>query len=153
MSPEYFMLAIRIAAALALYGFLAALFVFLRRDLLNSAEHAQVHPSTGLNVLEGAEPLGQRVLEPSNEIGRAADNDIVLDDETVSSHHARILYQGGQWWVEDLASRNGTAVNDIPVEIPMVITYGDQIRMGRVICQLEAIDGETQKPGKEQAQV
>lgn len=150
MGPEYLMLAIRIAAAVTLYGFLAALFVWLRRDLLGSAEDVKALPRTGLNIQEGVEALGRRVLDPRNEIGRAADNDIVLDDETVSSHHARILFQDGQWWVEDLASRNGTVVNDIPVETPMVITYGDQIRMGRVLCLLEEIIGDTQDPAQEQ---
>lgn len=137
MSPEHILLAIRIGAAVALYGFLVSLFVYMRRDLVDSSENGQVVPQTSLSIVDGVEALVQRILDPSNEIGRAADNDVILDDETVSSHHARILYQGGQWWIEDLASRNGTAVNDIPVEIPMVITYGDEIRMGRVICRLE----------------
>lgn len=48
-------------------------------------------------------------------IGRAPDNDIVLDDETVSRHHARILVEPGignpQIYIQDLASANGVLVN------------------------------------------
>lgn len=137
MGAELLLLAIRIAAAVALYGFVALLFVYLRRDLRLASRVTYSTPNAVLRILDGIDPLGLRQLQRSNEIGRAADNDIVLDDETVSSHHARIMYQGGQWWVEDLASRNGTAVNDVQVESPLVITYQDEIRMGRVLCRLE----------------
>jgi ABC-type multidrug transport system ATPase subunit len=43
-------------------------------------------------------------------IGRAEDNDIVLDYASVSSHHARIVSEAGQSIIEDLGSTNGTAV-------------------------------------------
>ncbi len=48
------------------------------------------------------------------------------------------MFQNGQWWIEDLASRNGTEVNEVPVEEPLVVSYGDQIRMGRVLARLES---------------
>lgn len=137
MGAELLLLALRIAAAGALYAFLAVLFVYLRRDLMSATQVSLTTPEAVLNILDGVDPLGPRSLRPSNEIGRAGDNDIVLDDETVSSHHARIMYQGGQWWVEDLASRNGTEVNEVQVHSPLVITYDDEIRMGRVRCRLE----------------
>ena len=44
-------------------------------------------------------------------IGRAPDNQIVFDNPYVSGHHARLLYQSGQWSVVDTQSRNGTFVN------------------------------------------
>ncbi len=43
-------------------------------------------------------------------IGRLPDNDVVLDYPIVSSHHARIVLEEGQAWLEDCDSRNGTAV-------------------------------------------
>ena len=43
-------------------------------------------------------------------IGRAADNDIVVDDPTVSRHHARITSLGGTFRIEDLRSTSGTKV-------------------------------------------
>jgi len=45
-------------------------------------------------------------------IGRAEDNDLCLGlDPTVSSHHARLIRSGGECWLEDLQSRNGTLVS------------------------------------------
>jgi tetratricopeptide (TPR) repeat protein len=47
-------------------------------------------------------------------VGRAPDNDIVLDDPTkgVSRYHAEIRYESGEWIVVDLESQNGVWVND-----------------------------------------
>jgi pSer/pThr/pTyr-binding forkhead associated (FHA) protein len=44
-------------------------------------------------------------------IGRTADNEIVLDDPRVSSHHARLLISGDRTLIEDTGSSNGTFVN------------------------------------------
>lgn len=44
-------------------------------------------------------------------VGRRSDNDIVIDDPTVSGRHCRISLQGGVYFVEDLGSTNGTYVN------------------------------------------
>jgi Nif-specific regulatory protein len=43
-------------------------------------------------------------------IGRAADNDLVLPDDIVSSDHARILYAGERYVLRDQRSTNGTAI-------------------------------------------
>ncbi len=43
-------------------------------------------------------------------IGRAPDNNFVLDDDSVSAHHAVARWQGGELILEDLNSKNGTAV-------------------------------------------
>ena len=43
-------------------------------------------------------------------IGRASDNDYVIDDKSVSQHHAQLVVQGGSVFLEDLDSRNGTRV-------------------------------------------
>lgn len=44
-------------------------------------------------------------------IGRAADNDIVLEHPTVSNHHARLSWKGNALLIEDLSSANGTFVD------------------------------------------
>ncbi|PKB66488.1 MAG: hypothetical protein BZY81_07035 [SAR202 cluster bacterium Io17-Chloro-G4] len=44
-------------------------------------------------------------------VGRSPDNDIVIDDPTVSRRHARITFDGNQFNIEDLNSSSGTRVN------------------------------------------
>ena len=73
-----------------------------------------------------------RFSQPEVIIGRSASCDVTLEDKTVSGRHARLAYHHGQWWLEDLASTNGTFLNGDPVGAPVVITHGDQVRCGQV---------------------
>ncbi|HLK37655.1 MAG TPA: GGDEF domain-containing protein [Polyangiaceae bacterium] len=68
------------------------------------------------------------------EIGRSAGNDLFLDQESISRHHARIAFDGKQYWVSDLNSTNGTFVNDEPIR-EQRLRDGDQIRVGRSILK------------------
>jgi hypothetical protein len=45
-------------------------------------------------------------------VGRKPDNDIVIDNPAVSSHHCKVIHQGDTYYVEDLDSTNGTHLND-----------------------------------------
>ncbi len=45
-------------------------------------------------------------------IGRKPDNDIVIDNPAISSHHCKLTREGGGYYVEDLESTNGTFVNE-----------------------------------------
>ena len=56
------------------------------------------------------------LLGEMNIIGRDASCDLILADPRVSQIHARVLRQGPTWVLEDLASRNGTAINGEPVQ-------------------------------------
>ena len=136
MTPALLLLAFRALLALLLYAFLALVLLTLWKDM--RAAHTEVVPSAHLLVVEGPGQGSIHPLAEVNTLGRAADNTISLPDETVSTHHARLHYHGGQWWLEDLGSRNGSWVNDIPVEQPLVITYGDALRLGRVVLRLSA---------------
>ena len=49
-------------------------------------------------------------------IGRKPDNDLPIEDHTVSSRHAKIMRVQSVYFVEDLRSTNGTAVNGKPIE-------------------------------------
>jgi len=53
-------------------------------------------------------------LKPGSTIrvGRGQDNDVIIDDATVSSRHAELRNEHGQWVVHDLGSTNGTYVYD-----------------------------------------
>src|SRR5574337_282143 len=49
-------------------------------------------------------------------IGRKADNHLVIDDSSVSGHHAQIIRVQAVYFLEDLRSTNGTLVNGKPSE-------------------------------------
>jgi pSer/pThr/pTyr-binding forkhead associated (FHA) protein len=49
-------------------------------------------------------------------IGRKADNDLAIDDHTISSRHAKIVRVQSVYFLEDLKSTNGTAVNGKRIE-------------------------------------
>jgi pSer/pThr/pTyr-binding forkhead associated (FHA) protein len=59
-------------------------------------------------------------------IGRAAGNDIRIQDASMSGNHAEILVQGGVIMIKDLGSTNGIFINGSPVK------YGE-LRPGKLL--------------------
>ena len=84
--------------------------------------------------------LGNEALCPLNlsnmRLGRSADNEIVIEDDAVSGHHARISRQktdgeaGEEFVIEDLSSTNCTYVNNKEIKTHQ-LKDGDIIRLGR----------------------
>ena len=70
-------------------------------------------------------------------IGRAPSCTLVLDDDYSSSRHARIFPQGGQWFVEDLGSTNGTFLGTTRVEQPTPVPMGAHVRIGQSVVELQ----------------
>ena len=69
-------------------------------------------------------------------IGRGNDAAIRLDDDYVSTRHARIASSGEQWFVEDLGSTNGTYVGNSRISQATAIQLGTQVRIGKTILEL-----------------
>lgn len=71
-------------------------------------------------------------------LGRAASNTVVLDDEFVSSHHARVYRDpsSGQWAIEDLNSTNGTVVNQQRISQPTILPARVPVRIGATTFEL-----------------
>lgn len=79
--------------------------------------------------------LGDRVIpldKPFVTIGRSLDNDVILESEDVSRHHAQIKLRQGAYVLTDLGSANGTWVNDRPVRHEWVLHHGDRIRIAHL---------------------
>jgi FHA domain len=70
-------------------------------------------------------------------IGRSPDNDLPVDNLAVSNHHAKVYYEAGRMVVEDLASLNGTFVNDLRVE-RATLHDGDNIHIGKHRIKVDA---------------
>ena len=62
-------------------------------------------------------------------IGRGPDNTIVVNDPSISTHHAQLLLEGDTYRLKDLDSTNGTRVNGKPVT-EAVLRFDDRIRFG-----------------------
>lgn len=64
-------------------------------------------------------------------VGRGPDCDIFIDNLAVSTHHARIFSEGGQYVLEDNQSLNGTFVNQAKVSGRVLLRDGDVISIGK----------------------
>jgi hypothetical protein len=69
-------------------------------------------------------------------IGRGADATIRLDDDYVSTRHARFVPQGIDWYVEDLGSTNGTYIGSQRLSSPVLVSLGVPVRIGKTIVEL-----------------
>jgi len=63
-------------------------------------------------------------------IGRNADNDIPIDNLSVSKRHATIRYAGGEYFIEDENSTNGTYLNEKLV-LKSALAHKDHITIGK----------------------
>lgn len=138
MNPAEVLLILRLGIGLFLFGFLALLLSFLWRDLKSSNELEQSAPPAYLRMIEVEKLQDFYTLEENNLVGRAEDNTLVFREGTISAYHARLSCQRGTWWIEDLGSRNGTLLNEIPVSEPLILGYGDKIQFGSVKCEFVA---------------
>lgn len=83
-------------------------------------------------VLQRGGEAGRRwPLNRSSEIsiGRSEDCDISLPDRQVSRYHARVSWQGNEYQIEDLGSKNGTHVNGQEVQSTMSLQDGDELQI------------------------
>jgi pSer/pThr/pTyr-binding forkhead associated (FHA) protein len=69
-------------------------------------------------------------------IGRGPDAAIRLDDDYVSTRHARIGLSGDTWYVEDLGSTNGTYIGNQRLTQATAIQLGTQVRIGKTTLEL-----------------
>jgi len=70
-------------------------------------------------------------------IGRGADCQLILDDDYVSTRHARIVAGDSGIYVEDLGSTNGTYVNGQRITAPTSVSLVDSVRIGKTVMRLE----------------
>jgi len=70
-------------------------------------------------------------------IGRGGDCAVRLDDRVISRWHARLYCSGGQWWIEDLGSRNGTFVNGQKITSPQRLHRDDRVQIGETTLVFE----------------
>lgn len=91
-----------------------------------------IDEGTALLVIRGGEDEGRHFVIGSGvtRIGRGSENDIELDDITVSRNHCEITATGGGHVVSDKGSLNGTYVNQRRVDL-VELAQGDEVQVGK----------------------
>ena len=82
------------------------------------------------------------ILLPVVRIGRAAENEVVIPDDSVSAAHARLEFDEGAWRITDLESTNGTYVEGVRLapQVPTPLGYGATVRFGGVPLHFRAVE-------------
>lgn len=68
-------------------------------------------------------------------VGRHPDSAVQLSDNTVSGRHAQIAKEGNDFFLEDVGSRNGTAVNGKPISGRVKLTHNDRVAFGDAVAR------------------
>jgi serine/threonine protein kinase len=74
-------------------------------------------------------------------VGRTHGNDFIISGLTVSRRHARLWFDNGRWYLEDLQSANGTMVNNMHLRQPIVLNDGDVIKFGDEVVVFNVVYG------------
>lgn len=95
----------------------------------------------GLEVVDGgmSNMMRRGSVIPINRevtIGRKEDNTVVLHEEYVSGHHARVYLKNNNYILEDLKSTNGTTINGEKVYEKVYISPGDKIEIGTIVFKV-----------------
>lgn len=130
---------VRILFLALLYGFLFMVVRILLRDLRAASRgRGELGRLVVLASPRGEPPPGSSfALEAIASLGRDVNNSVVVDDPFVSAEHAILTFRGRSWYVEDLASTNGTFVNGVPVETVAALGFGDEVQLGEVRFRLD----------------
>lgn len=128
-------------------AFLALIYLFLIgvvRVLIRDLRAASREPASELGrLIVLASPSGEPAvgsvfaLDAVTTIGRDVNNAVVIEDPFASSEHCALTFRGRSWYVEDLASTNGTFLNGNQVDGTAPMSYGDEIQVGEVRLRLE----------------
>ena len=88
-------------------------------------------PLAWLRLQSGEESRSAPILSSPWRIGRAVNNDLVLDRDSISRRHAELVYSGaGSFQLIDLGATNGVFVNDQKISGEVVLHDGDRMDIG-----------------------
>ncbi|WP_051273138.1 FHA domain-containing protein [Desulfotruncus alcoholivorax] len=144
---EILIFVLRTAFQVLIYAFIFVVIIYVVKDLRGTGQvvevrrgqkiyqgqcYLKVEHAPGDSGLAGSVlPLGAETR-----MGRNPKSEIVLSEKVISNNHARIYFDQGQYWLEDLGSTNGTFLNGLPLSEPAVLANGDRIKIGDYIFRL-----------------
>ncbi len=134
----YVGLILRILMFICLYAFLGTATWLLWKSISGSMlrKGTIAIPTLTLATTIDEEQVIRTFTSSEVTIGRNPDSDLVLKDETVSGRHGRMTYHLNQWWYEDLKSTNGSWLEDLKIEEPIVVKDSDSIYCGDVFFKI-----------------
>jgi hypothetical protein len=144
MTATVVLFGLRVLSAGVLLALMGTLFVVIWRDYRGAA--AEVEAARRVygylvrlqDVDDNYVPTGEVYpLLPTTTLGRAPTNTIRVDDQFASSDHAVVALRNGVWWLEDQGSRNGTSLNRMPINQPVIVTNDDIINIGSLHFRIE----------------
>jgi len=131
-----FILILRTLMAIALYAFVFWAIYALWNNLKTAKDPVEQDcvPSVHIKIQDG-----QSYSFDSREIiiGRDADCDLPLQDDTISAKHARLYFTQSHWWVEDLGSTNKTLLNGQVLDSASILVSDDQLHIGKIKLNIE----------------
>jgi hypothetical protein len=136
--PNYLLLG-GVALVLLLLGGAAlvgvVVFLLRRKKPPGAARPAPAAAPRYTLVVQAGPGAGARypLTQAAVTLGRGPDCQVVINHPNVSSHHARLIWDGRQVVVQDLGSTNGTFVNDYRITEPVLFRSGDVLSLGRVV--------------------
>lgn len=133
------LLVLRIAASVALYALLGSIFLLMWRNLKQEAlflAQRKTEPLALELATPGSEPQVFHFSQGDVVLGRDPDCQCVVADGTISARHVRFAFHHGQWWAEDLGSRNGTRLNETALTTPTIIVHGDTLACGQAAIKI-----------------
>ncbi len=144
-------LILRLLLALALYTFLGWALWTLLQDVKQQGDKLAVQKKPAITVsikIDRGQENVRRFLQAEIMIGRDPNCDLSITDEALSAHHARLAHHHGQWWLEDLNSRNGTFLNREKLTTSAVVITGDQFKCGNTVFGIQVEDSDGLSPTK-----
>lgn len=72
-------------------------------------------------------------------VGREPDNNVVIEDPSVSRRHAEFVRTPEGWMLADLGSRNGTYLSASRLAAEAPVFEGMRVRFGRIKCSLSVM--------------
>ncbi|MCB2202798.1 FHA domain-containing protein [bacterium] len=131
-------LLLRLIIILLLYVFLGwigyAIIMDLRKNALKQEQ--DIVPPLTIETVSDEVALSKQFSVPEVTIGRDPANIFSLEDSTISLRHLKLAFHHHQWWAEDLESTNGSYLNGIKIDSPVVLTDGDKLRLGKVLLTI-----------------
>ncbi len=128
----------RVFSLIMLYSFLGLAIWLLWRVVSTNKTSIGKLSIPIISLVSDVNGLHEELTFTSQEvtIGRSPESDFVVNNHTVSARHGRFHFQLNQWWYEDLNSTNGSYLQGMRIEEPIVIKDGDEIAFGNVFVSV-----------------